>query len=595
MSLRSAMYLTAKNAENTKTRRKASLLALLLVLAWATGLNALAAGRGADLPWTTYEAESMRRTGVVLGPKYDPHLVETESSGQQCVKLEAAGDFVEFTAEADANALVLRYNLPDAAAGGGTHATLALLVNGKPVRTLALTSRFAWLYGNYPFFNEPEKGKPRNFYDELRVKELAIAKGDVVRLEKAAPHEPPCIVDLVDLEQVAPALVAPANALSVREFGAGGEGETDDTEALIACIAAARQQGKIVWVPAGDYKITGDIVVPSSVTIQGAGMWHTTFVGDEALYPRADRRVRFKLTGRGMRLADFAIVGRLNYRNDHEPNDGIVGAGCADASVSRIWIEHTKAGVWVYNGTNLRIEGCRFRNLLADGVNLCVGTSGSVVENCSARGTGDDCFAIWPAVSDQGYAGPDTTPGHNVIRRCTGQLTFLANGAAIYGGAGNRIEDCLFTDISTGCGILISTTFPTSDEARKIDHNFSGDTVVGDCALARCGGYDHGWAWRGSLQICLDRRSISGLTIRNVDIRDSFSDGVTIVAPGSRKGEGTLSSTRLENVRVANVGLGASGRPGLWIREDAIGDLSVGGSELGEIRNDSTHFTLHSK
>ena len=114
-------------------------------------------------------------------------------------------------------------------------------------------------------------------------------------------------------------------------------------------------------------------------------------------------------------------------------------------------------------------------------------------------------FAIWPAVSDQGYV-QDARPGNNVISRCTAQLPFLANGGAIYGGFGNRIEDCLFTDIATGCGILISTTFPTSDEGRKIDNNFSGTTVIRHCELIRCGGDDHSWSWRGSLQICLDRR-----------------------------------------------------------------------------------------
>ncbi len=134
-------------------------------------------------------------------------------------------------------------------------------------------------------------------------------------------------------------------------------------------------------------------------------MAHHVSWGDESLYAQAGRRVRFKLTGTGIHLADFAVWGRLNYRNDDEPNDGIVGAGCADSSVSRVWLEHTKVGIWIYNGTNLRLEGCRFRNLLADGVNLCVGTSGSVIENCTARGTGDDCFAIWPAASDQGFVG----------------------------------------------------------------------------------------------------------------------------------------------------------------------------------------------
>src|SRR5258708_993331 len=515
----------------------------------------------------------MKTNGPVLGPKSDPYLVETESSGQKCVKLTAAGEFVEFTAAASANAMVIRYSLPDSKEGGGTNSSLSLLINGKLVRTLPLSSHYTWLYGKYPFSNQPAEGKPRNFYDELRVKDLKISLHDVIRLQKISGDEPYCIVDLADLENVPPPLAAPVNALSVLDFGAGGKGQTDDTAALINCIAEAKRQGKPVWVPAGDYKLTGDIILPSSVTIQGAGMWHTTFGGD------------------AIHLADFAIVGKLNYRNDSEPNDGIVGARCANSSVSRIWVEHTKIGVWIYNGTNLLIDGCRFRDLLADGVNLCVGTSGTVVQNCSTRGTGDDCFAIWPAASDQGFVG-QSLPGNNVIRRCTGQLPFLANGGAIYGGANNRIEDCRSTDISAGCGILISTTFPTADEERKIDNNFSGTTLVRNCELLRCGGYDHDWAWRGSFQICLDRRSISGLTISQVDIRDSFSDGLTIVAPGSLKGEGTLSNVRLENVNIPNFGIGTPSRPGLWIREDAAGSLTLVNSKIAGITNQPARSTI---
>ena len=567
----------------------------LAVLFLAVVGSATAAPLGADLDWTTYEAEAMKTTGTVLGPKYTTFLVETESSGQQCVKLAAAGEYVEFTATAGANALVVRFNLPDSKQGGGVTSALDLFINGRPVRTLALSSHYSLLYGDYPFSNDPGQGRPRNFYDELRVKNLTVAKGDVIRLQKTSGEAPACILDLADLEQVAPPLAAPANALSVVEFGATGNGEADDTAALIHCITTAEKQGKIVWVPAGDYKLTHDIILSSPVTIQGAGMWHTTFVGDEKLYGHADRRVRFKLAGKGIHLADFAVTGRLNYRNDDEPNDGVVGAGCSDSSISRIWIEHTKTGPWIYNGTNLVIEGCRFRNTLADGVNLCVGTYGTIVQNCSTRGTGDDCFAIWPAVSDQGYLGQIPQPGHNVIRRCTGQLPFLANGGAIYGGADNRIEDCLFTDISTGCGILISTTFPTSDEARRIDNNFSGLTVVKNNRLIRCGGYDHVWGWRGSVQLCLDRRSISGLRISQLEIRDSISHGLTVVAPGQAKGEGTLSDTVLEDIVITNPGLGAPGLPAFWIRNDANGGLKLLHAQPAEVHNESANFKIHTE
>src|SRR5208283_102680 len=162
------------------------------------------AGIGADMPWTTYEAEDMKTTGTVLGPKYAPNLVETESSGQKCVKLVAPGEYVEFTAQSAANALVVRYSLPDAQAGGGINSTLSLYQNGNLVRILPITSAYSWLYGKYPFTNDPAAGKPRDFYDEFRLKDLAIAKGDVVRLQKTTNDAPYCIVDLVDLEQSAP-------------------------------------------------------------------------------------------------------------------------------------------------------------------------------------------------------------------------------------------------------------------------------------------------------------------------------------------------------------------------------------------------------
>jgi hypothetical protein len=548
---------------------------------------------GAPVPWQTVEAETASTKATILGPAYDPYRLETEASGQKCVRLATAGDYVEFRAPENANAIVVRYSVPDSPDGVGQDGRLALLINGKAGRTLTVSSRRSWLYGKYPFSNDAADGKPRNFFDEVRAKDLSIAKGDTVRLELPADAKVEVTVDLLDFENVPPPLQAPVRALSLIDFGAQPDGVADATNALRQGIAVAEKAKLPLWIPAGEYKITGDIDVPSGVELQGAGMWHTTFVGDEALYPKADRRVRFRLRGERIRLADFALLGKLNYRNDQEPNDGIVTAGCKDSSIERIWIEHTKVGIWVYNGVRLHIADCRLRDLLADGVNLCVGTSECVIENCSARNAGDDCFAIWPCPSDQGFV-QASKPGHNIIRHCTGQLPFLANGGAIYGGESNRITDCLFTDITAGCGVLISSTFPTTDEAKHIDNNFSGETVVEHCELLRCGGYDHDWAWRGALQICLDHHSISGLTIRDVNIDDSFSDGITIIAPGSAKGEGTLSKSRLEDVRVRSPGIGVAtgAKHGLLVYANAEGGVTLKQAELGAVENQSKGFSI---
>lgn len=566
------------------------LVAIMISLGLA--ISSAQSFRGADLPWTTYEAEDMKTTGEKLGPKYDPNRVETESSRQKCVKLANVGSYVEFTAKSAANAIVVRYSLPDAPGGGGIDSTLSLYLNGRLAQKLPVTSRYSWLYGKYPFTNDPKAGKPRNFYDEVRLKDLNIARGDFVRLQRdeqdAAAY---CILDLVDLETVAPPLAAPANSLSVADirFGAGGDGKTDDAAALRKCIAAAKSEQKTVWLPAGIFKITGDIAVPSNVTIQGAGMWHTTLVGDEVQYTNANRRIRFMGHGGNIHIADFAIIGRLDYRSDSESNDGFGGSFGADSSLSRVWVEHTKTGAWINNSSNLVMDGCRFRNTIADGVNFCVGVRSSTIRNCTARGTGDDCFAFWPAThAPQQYA-----PGFNVISHCTGQLPFLANGAAIYGGESNRIEDCRFTDISPGCAILISTTFPTADAKRNADNNFSGTTVVANCDLIRSGGYDHEWAWRAALQICLDRRSISGVDIHDLNIRENLSDGFSVVAPGSKHGEGTLSNAILSNVDIPDHGLGTVRSHGLVIGKDAGGSMTISHSEIVDYENNSSHFTLH--
>src|SRR5882724_11421375 len=110
------------------------------------------AQRGATVPWTTYEAEAMATTGTILGPPPKAvdknaevtNTLEIESSRLQCVKLSAAGQYVQFTAQATANAMVVRYSVPDTADGGGADYTLSLYINGTFAQKLTVTSKYSW-------------------------------------------------------------------------------------------------------------------------------------------------------------------------------------------------------------------------------------------------------------------------------------------------------------------------------------------------------------------------------------------------------------------------------------------------------------------
>lgn len=547
---------------------------------------------GATIPWTTYEAEGMKTTGSLLGPKYEPYLVETESSGQRCVKLGAKAQYVEFTAAAIANSMIIRYSLPDNKEGNGLHSTLGIYKNGRFLQYANISSRHCLLYGTYPFTNNPDAGKPRNFYDEVSIKNLQIKKGDIIRiqLDCGTTDAQSCIIDLADLENIAPPLPAPANAISItdKQF-VQSNSSGDYTEALRNCIAAAVKSGKAVWIPAGTYKITGDIVLPEGINIQGAGMWYSNFVGDDSLYADETKRVRFKGTGGHIHLSDFAIIGKLNYRSDREANDGITGSYGTGSTIARLWIEHTKVGMWIENSTRLHIDGCRLRNTIADGINFCVGMNQSVINNCTARNTGDDCFAIWPAV----FATQQFSPAQNRIEHCTAQLPFLANGAAIYGGESNQLSHCTFIDISPGSAILISTTFPTESKSKNINNNFSGTTVIDNCDLHTSGGFDHTWNWRAAVEICLDKRNISGLQLRNLTIDKSLSNGLSIIANNEPGKTGTLSNTTLENVHVSTYGIGTGNSHGLYVSPGAQGSLNIIHCNIPEIKQAADSFIIH--
>jgi hypothetical protein len=476
--------------------------------------------------------------------------------------------------------LVIRYSVPDAPTGGGIDSTISLYKNGVFIQKLAVTSKYSWLYGDYPFSNVPQ-GRPRNFYDEVRQIGLSIQAGDKIRIQKNADDLAAYdIIDLVDLEMVAPPLVKPAsNWLGVKDapYNAVGNGLSDDTSALQNCINDAIGQGKSVWVPAGQYKLTADIKNLRNVTIQGAGMWHTTFIGDAALYADPNRRVRFLGAGNNIHLADFAIIGRLNYRNDNEANDSFGDSFGTSSSIERVWVEHTKTGAWIVNSSGLVMAGCRMRDTVADGINLCVGMQNTLVTNCATRGTGDDCFAIWPTT----YRAQAYMPGGNLITHCTGLLPFLANGGAIYGGKGNRLEDCLFQDMPYGCGILISGTFPVG--ANK----FSGTTEVQHCSLIRCGGYDPSFQWRAAFQFALENNPIANIRLNDLDIVDSISDGMSIIA------NNTLSNASITGLNLPNFGIGTPGRHGLWVQKNAQGSLLVSHSTVAEYKNDAPGFTLN--
>jgi hypothetical protein len=495
--------------------------------------------RGATLPYTEYEAENAITNGTILGPSTTFNTIAAESSGRKAVQLNSTGQYVSFTAGSAANAIVVRYVIPDAPGGGGITATLSLYINGVFRQTLTLSSKYSWDYKNwsYPYDKNPSDGSPFHMYDEVHAMVGSIPAGASVVLEKTASDTASYyVIDLIDLENVGAAISQPSNSLSVTSYGATGNGSSDDTSAIQTCINDAAAGGNIVWIPAGTYKLSNYLTVPA-VSIQGAGMWYTV------LHQTSDIDVlRTSLNNASCYIADMELQGEVTNRNDSSSDNGISNHGGSNSVVRDLWIEHTKCGWWVGNSgsttTNLNVSGCRIRDTYADGINFCNGTNNSTVTNCSFRNTGDDSLASW---SPQGSG----TNNGNMFNFDTVQNTWRADGFALYGGYNNGIEDNVCSDTLDQSGIMVEQGFTSN--------SFSGNNNILRDTLTRCGGYFSGNY--GALDFWGNDSSLAGsFTVDSIDIESATYEGIEFNA-GAGNGASGVTGTNITINSPGNYGI----------------------------------------
>jgi hypothetical protein len=448
--------------------------------------------RGATVPFTEYEAESTDHTGSVIGPDLTQGSLASEASGRQAVQL-AQGQYVEFTLTAPANAVDVRYSVQD-----GRQGSLGVYVNGAELPdALPVTSTYShidtpWITGS----------KTHHFYDDDRMFLGAdLSTGDTVRLQVDDGAAAPVTIDLADFEQVAPPAARPEGSVSVTDHGATPGDGSDDTSAFAAAIAAAKQAGAEVWIPAGEFTLNSAQQV-DQVTIRGAGSWYSVLRSNNPFNNGG-------ATG-NIELRDFAILGAVTERNDGAPDNGFHGVLGANSVVSGLWIENTKCGLWLMNGatSNLTIENSRIQNVMADGVNFDGAVTDSTITNNFLRNTGDDALATWSN---------GTPNARNSITNNTVVQPNLANGIAIYGGQGATVSGNVVADTNAlGGGIILGNRFNSTP--------LTGQFTVADNTTIRAGALDPNWQFGvGALWFDARDTAISGaqITVTGFEAIDS--------------------------------------------------------------------------
>jgi hypothetical protein len=481
--------------------------------------SARSSASGATLPYIELEAENAATNGTILASNRAFYTIAAESSGRRAVTLSATGQYVEFTLPQQANSIVIRYSIPDNAAGTGNTNPLSLYINGVRQADLSLTSKYSWLYGAYPFTNNPGEGLAHRFYDEARMLLPQMAAGNTVRLQKDSTSTAASYtIDLADFEQVPAAIAQPAGSLNVvTGYGADPNGVNDSTTAIQNAVNAGISQAKTVFIPSGTYKVTGHIIVGNNGILRGAGPWYSVLSGyGVGVFGNAPSN--------NVQLSDFAMFGDSVVRQDSLAHEALGGAMGGGSVIQNIWIEHTKVGLW-FNGPmdNATVTGLRIRDTYADGVNLHGAVSHLTFQQSNVRNTGDDGMAMWSADG----AGHD-----NVFKFNTVQMPNLANNIAVYGGFSNNVTDNYVADtLWQGSGINYGNQYGAVA--------MTGTNLIANNELVRSGSYDI-WAAYGlgaiafravdsamSATINVNNNTITDSNYSAIQFRDSNVTGVT--------------------------------------------------------------------
>ncbi len=149
--------------------------------------------------------------------------------------------------------------------------------------------------------------------------------------------------------------------LSVRDYGAKGDGETDDTKAIQTCIDTAKARGKVCYLPAGDYRMY-ILFPPSGLTVRGAGPSLTSL--------RTLDVVRWGTSGfycadkSDITLEGFTLIGPVPDGHMYD-DQGIYMGNSHRITIKNVWLDkwtfalRSDSGGSKVGNSDISIIGCR--------------------------------------------------------------------------------------------------------------------------------------------------------------------------------------------------------------------------------------------
>ena len=350
----------------------------------------------------------------------------------------------------------------------------------------------------------------------FRIKEIGATDANLVTYTPAGTGAVPATVQTKLRETV-----------SVKDFGAVGDGVADDTAAINSAIEAQQTNGGAVRIPAGTYKISSTITLRRNVPFIGDGSTSVTFeysgssfamqVGDAAFRQTSDGTRQgwtlkgFKLTGTSSASAGIFLC---NCHGDHFEDivvngftqtgaEGFLATGTpsvvGESSPSSVvglfyctfrdcYSFNNHVGI-IFTGvtgegtanSNLWIGGAIRQNIGAN-VEFAAESNSNVIRAASLETTGEtDTGVVWQAntlgntVADCRFEGTYITAPWDIKSNAVSAVLMANYYGAYYAKA--DISNAAFLDNGTGTLYLEHRALTLNKTAFKIDKLYVDEII----------------------------------------------------------------------------------------------------------------------
>lgn len=343
----------------------------------------------------------------------------------------------------------------------------------------------------------------------------------------------------------------------VRDYGAVGDGATDDRAAIQSAIDAADGDGGgIVRIPAGVFVVGRaassawclDLGGTSNVTIAGVGIGVTT-LRQAGSMANDVRLISFSSTADHTTIRNLTLDGNSANQSVNEQRHGIFVTNSTDVLVRDVQSKNfTGDGFYVYSGSyRVSFEQCAGEDNDRNGLTLG-GTAGDVkILGCWFRGNAKQAVDSEPTSSDH--------IDNVAIEGCT--LESTTNYALTCGGssASNR---------NVGWRVAGNKILSESNAIRAIYNE--GIVFVGNTVVSGSGAY-------AAVEIYADCRKVAVVGNDIVSPNSGEHGGVSIVATASGYADSVTVAANTIDISGGAVGVRAQGCGSLAITgNDIIGD-----------------------